>query len=469
MGAVCCLAGVALAGGPEPASDIDAPARVDAFLETGSVRPFSHERLLEAGPLAEGLSLGDLVKTAGKRRLEEKLSREKINEALGHSLQSLSSLLPHLEGGVSQSRTFKENLEAQGLSGFGVIGPFNTFDARFKLEQKIIDIGAISRFQTGRARVKTARYEKDLASQHTVLAAALAYLDALRAQGAYQAAQAGVALSERLLRQAQALQQAGTAAAIDVARATTRLAEDQLRLQRSRTGLHDAYLEVQRLAGLPYDDVIRLTDCLCFVPEDLPPVDQALALATRQRVDMRVAEERVRAAGFALKGARGEWFPVVAVSGNYGVSGVGPRHGDQRTSGIMIGATMPLFEGGRVVGEIKEAASIKRQAELMRDDLKRQVEEDVRKALWTMMDSTDQAVTAARIVELSRREMDLAGRRFGEGLADHLVVAAAQATLAQARDGYVAALAQYHAARMNLDAALGQPGAFNLKPCVKQE
>ena len=471
LGILLVVTGGAFAAEPVTVEDLKGPERVEAFLGLGAVHPFSHDGLFVVDGKGEppvDLKLSQMVDLAQKTRLEGALDREKVNEALGRSSQALSSLLPQLEGGISQSRTFKENLEAQGLHGSGVIGPFNTFDARLSLVQKIIDISAAANFQSGRAQVNVARYEEEFTRQKIVLAASLLYLDALRAQGAFQAAAAALDLSERLLRQAEARKKFGTAAAIDVARAKTRLAQDQLRLERSRTGLHDAYLELQRWTRIPYERIIRLMNSLCFIREPVPSVGDALATAAKKRIDMRIASERVRAAQYSLTQSRGEWFPSVSVGADYGVSANEPDRNDHWTSRVMVGATMPLFEGGRILGKIKEASSLKHQAELVRDDLSRQVEEDVRKALWTMVDSASQVDTAARVVELARQEMDLASHRFQEGVADNIEVVNAQTSLAQARDEYIAALTQYHAARMNLAFALGDPGLFYLQDATEK-
>ncbi len=466
-GLLCGMHG-ALAAEPVTAQDLAEPARVEESLGLGLAQVFSHEVLFAADGKEEvvPLKLKELVSLAQKTRLEGALGREKVNEALGRSWQAMAPLLPQLEGGISQARTFKQNLDAMGFRGYGVIGPFNTFDARLRLTQKILDVSAAAGAGEGRAAVNISRYEEEFTRQKIVLTASLLYLEALRAQGDFQAAAAGVALSERLLRQAQSRKNVGTAAAIDVARAKTRLAGDQLREDRTRTALHDAYLELQRAAGIPYDRAIRLMNSLCFIREAVPSVTEALALAAKERLDMRIAAEQARAAGLVLTRARGQWAPVVAIAVDYGISGNEPRRNEDKTGGIMVSAMMPLFEGGRIIGEVKAASSRQRQARLVQEDLARQVEEDVRRALWRVTDAEAEVDTAARVVTLARQEMDLASHRFAEGVADHIEVINSQTSLAEARDAYLAALTQYHGARMNVYFALGEPESFFLKDAI---
>ena len=86
-----------------------------------------------------------------------------------------------------------------GFKGADLIGPFNTFDARFQLTQRILDLSALARLEAGASEVNAAQYEEGLARQKVVLIASLAYLDALRAHGGFKAAQASLPLSRRIL------------------------------------------------------------------------------------------------------------------------------------------------------------------------------------------------------------------------------------------------------------------------------
>ena len=134
----------------------------------------------------------------------------------------------------------------------------------------------------------------------------------------------------------------------------------------------------------------------------------------------------------------------------------------------MFRVTLPLFEGGMIHGETKEASSQKRQDEIYFDDLKRQVEEDVYMALWTIETSMEQVNAAGQVVELSVRELELASHRFAEGVGDNVEVVNAQTVLEQSRDEYIVALTQYHAARINWYFALGKADSFYLQDTTQK-
>ena len=133
----------------------------------------------------------------------------------------------------------------------------------------------------------------------------------------------------------------------------------------------------------------------------------------------------------------------------------------------MFSINMPIFEGGLIKGKVQEALSQKRQMEIQYGDLKRQVEEDVHLAVWTIETSIEQVKAAGKVVALAQRELKLANHRFAEGVGDNVEVVNAQTILAQAEDEYVSALAQYHTARMNLYFSLGKTESFYLQETLQ--
>ena len=443
------------------ASPFSAEASWSSFFE--KVFPFGRKKQTEE-TRASILSLQDVIRFALRNHLLTKLALEEIRESKAQRLQAGSELLPHVEATLSETRVGRMNLGAMGFkTSQPLIGPFNTFDARFRLTQTIFDLSAFSRFQAGNSAVKVKQYEEEFARQKVILEASLTYLGALQSKGRFKAAEANVKLAERLLKQADHQHEAQIATGVDVARATTRTAEETFQFEDARMELTESYLQVQRVAGLSYEDHLGLSDSLSYFEEPELPTDEAIELAESHRLEMRILSDRIRTENYLLRAAKSEMLPKIALNGDYGLSGNGPRQNDRGTGEIMISGVLPLFEGGKIWGTIKEASSRKRQLEERLVDLKRQIEEDVRLALLKIKTERQQVKTAKSILALASRELKMAQDRFGAGLGDNVEVITAQTTLARARDTYVFALTQYHVARLNLFFALGQTGSFSLQ------
>jgi len=409
------------------------------------------------------LSLRDAIRFALRNNLLTKLALEQIRESKGERLQIASALLPHVEAGISENRVGRENYAALGLKTLPLVGPYDTFDARFRLTQKIFDLSAFSRFQAGNAAVKVKQYEEEFARQKVILEASLTYLAALQSKGEFKATEADLKLAIRFLQQAEHQHEVEIATGVDVARAKTRKAEEEFLLEQARMTLTESFLQVQRVAGLPYENRLCLSDSLSYIKEPEIPVDEAVRSAESKRLEMRILSDKIRAQNYLLRAAKMEMLPKAELDGDYGLDGSGPRRNDRGTGEIMIGMSMPLLEGGRIWGTISAESSRKRQLERELEDLKRQIEEDVRLALLEIKTGRKQVKAAGSILDLARRELKMANDRFAEGVGDNVEVVGAQATLARARDTYITALTQYHVARLNLFFALGQAGDFSLK------
>lgn len=417
-------------------------------------------------PQAKRLSLQQAVQLALENNVNALLARERVGEARGRAAEARAGLLPDLSGSVAQ-RNETVNLAAMGFqSGLFpgalplLIGPFNNFDARARLAQCIFNWSAIRRYQAGRAGVTLANLEERLARQQVAVQAAVAYLNTVSADRAVEAVRSNLDLAQSLLQLARDQRDAGVATGVDVTRAETRLAEEQVRLAQAQTTAQQARLTLLRTAGLPLSGAVALTDPLQFIAEPLLPAEQTVTEAGRERVEVQIAQEQVRLSEYNLGAVRAERLPSLDFVGDYGESGNTPALNAVPTRTVGVRLNIPLFDGGRTNARITEARSQQRQAALRLTDTRAQVEEDVRLSLQNVVTTAEQVRAARQSVTLAERELQMARDRFAAGVANNLEVINAQVSLATAREAEVRALAQHNAARINLAAARGRIEAF---------
>jgi outer membrane protein len=419
-------------------------------------------------PAAMQLSLEQAIDDAVRSNLTVRLAQARTREARGRVLQSAASLLPSVLGTASQSRIFGINLDAQGfnlLSFSGaptVIGPFNVFDARLHLTQSLLDVSAYERFRSAEAAGASAGLQADLAKEQVAAAAALAYVEALRARKAIGSAQADLDLANQLLTLSEDLHKAGAATGVDVARGKTRVAEATFRLLEQKTNAQDADVRLKRVAGIPLGRPLQLVDILKFERVQIPAADPAIGDAFRDRLELRIAQERLQAEKGLWGAARAERLPSVMFAGDYGYSGNELQVHDYRTGSIGVHLALPIFTGRSIEGRILEARSLREQAEAELADMRSQVEEDVRLSLQALTAASDEVGTARTAVDLALDELKMAQARFSAGVGDNVEVLTAEDSLARARDSELSALARYSAARVNLSLALGGMRAFRL-------
>ncbi|HMH43574.1 MAG TPA: TolC family protein [Pyrinomonadaceae bacterium] len=412
------------------------------------------------------LSLEQAITLALDNNLATLLAKAHEDEARGFQKEALSGLLPNISASAYQA-SVTENLAALGFTpgrfpGFTstFIGPFKNFDARARLQQTIFSLSALRNYQAGRAGVRAAQFEEGIAREQVATATALAYLETMRADRSVMAAQANVTLGQTLLKLAQDQRDAGIATGVDVTRAETRLAQEQVRLSRAQTDSDAARLQLQRIVGLPLGSPLTLTDPLRFSVDTLPAIESAVATAEETRGEVRAAQAQVTVNKLETGAARAEQLPSLEFLGDYGVSGITPVTSALPTRRYAIQLNVPIFNGGLTRGRIQVASSREQQAQLQLASVRGQVEEDVRLAYAGLRTTADTVRAADLAVSLAERELEMARDRFRAGVGDDIELVTAQTTLANARLDQVTALAVYNGARLNLAAALGRAQNF---------
>ncbi len=410
------------------------------------------------------VSLRDAVSAAIGSRLDAVTAGEKTAQEKARARATASALLPQITASLSETSTFKENLAAQGLSfpGFpSQLGPFDTFDLRAHLTQKLFDWGAWRRTQSGQASARAASAEETAAREQVASAAALSYLESLRAQRAVAAATADKAVADSLLALARDRKQQGAATGVDVVRAQARAADAAAALLRAQVSEREAVLLLKRVTGCPYERELRLTDDFTAAASSAPAVDAAVSAALNGRAEVAAAEERLKAADLAAKSVFGDRLPTVVVDGQYARSGTVP--GDETTASALGGAVvLPVFGGGLATARQAEADSRRREASATLADVRRQVELDARTAVERLTESAEEERAAELSLSLAERELSMTQDRYGAGLGSSVDVVESQAELARARAAQVSALARYHSSRVNLAAAVGRAAEFAL-------
>jgi outer membrane protein TolC len=417
-------------------------------------------------PLELSLHRAIEMATSPEGNANVQLSGESLKQAETRQAQARAALLPDLEGSLNV-RSQTQNLSALGLGesfnipipGFRIpsfVGPFTTMDARLSATQTLFDFSSFRRYQASKSGVAAAHGE--VANTQTVVAAnvARAYLASQKTQTDVESAESNVKLSEAVLEQADHQKDAGTGTGIEVTRAKVQLANDRQRLLDARNQRRAANLRLLRVIGMRLDTELRLTDKLEYAPLDAVTLEQARAEALKQRPDLKVQQDREAQARLSADATKMERLPTVAAFADYGSLGTGIDNAlPTRTYGISM--RVPIFDGGRKDARRAESASQYRQEKVRTNDLKEQVELDVRLALDELQSAEDQVKVSREGLELADQELTQARRRYDAGVANSLEVTDAQTRLERARDNQTAALYLYGVARVDLAQAMGRP------------
>lgn len=423
----------------------------------GNQGPFS-------GSVAEGKATADVLPLSFKDAIDRGLRNnlglllqgDSSMTARGEKWKELSSLLPNVSAAITEN-VMQVDLQAEGLRfpGFPkVIGPFSFFDMRVALSQSLFDLHAIDRMRGASANERAAQYSYKNARDVVVLAVGNAYLVTLAGAARIETMEAEVQTAQALFDKASDQQKAGVIPAIDALRSRVELQSRQQQLIAARNDYAKQKLSLARVIGLPPGQEFSLTDKAPYEPLTALGVEASLQRAYASRSDYLAAVQQVRAAQHFRNAAMAEYFPTLGVAGDYGDIGITPgnSHGTFEAGAKM---TIPIFQGGKVHADVLQAESTLRQVRSQLEDLRGQIDYEVRSSLLDLASAADQVEVARSSVDLAQQTLDQARDRFAAGVTDNLEVVQAQEAVASANEGYISSLYAHNLAKVSLARAIG--------------
>jgi outer membrane protein len=413
------------------------------------------------------LTMGDAARMAAERNAGATSARERASQAEARSRQYRADLLPQLsagaEAGTRTHNTATLGLEAPTLfdEDGEVQGPVRSIDMRFRVTQRLIDLPAVARWRASSAGASAAHANARATAEDEAKQGALAYLRVARADAQLAARVADSSLADELVMIAKQQVSAGTAIALDVTRAQTRLAASTAQLIQVRSERSRAELELLHALALSVDTRLVLTDSL-RLPSGVDVAlseDEAIRFALQRRFDVQAAEATGGESRLQVNSARAERLPSIELFGDHGTAGKNTDHllGTYRY-GVQV--TIPMLDGFRREARIDEHRSRQREAEMRWRDARLRAEVDVRSALLEISAARERVVAAQVQLGLAEQEVAQAQERFKAGVAGNSDVISASLALNSARDVFVDAIAAYHGARVGLASAQGNTTAL---------
>jgi outer membrane protein TolC len=407
-----------------------------------------------ASPQPLALSLKDALTRALQYNLGLLLQESSVTQARGARWRTLEDLLPNVSTTLSEQRTVI-NLAVYGFTADpSIIGPFNIFDARVGLSQPLVDLRAFNDYRAAalneRAESRGIKTARDL----VVLVSVSLYLEAVTAANRIDVARAQQDTAQALFQQASDLKTSGLVAGVDVLRAQVQIQNQRQRSIVAQNDFEKAKLRLARAIGLPAGQQFTLTDTVPYAPLAEVTIEDMLARAYESRADYLAARDRLEAAEATRRAAGAELLPTLHLDANYGT--IGQSTSDSHPT-YTVGATvrLPLFEAGRAQARRAEGDALLQRRRTELEDVKGQVDTEVRSSLLDVRAAAQQLEAAQTTVTLAKQELEQARDRFAAGVTSNIEVTQAQESVASASETYVTALYAHNVAKASLARAVG--------------
>jgi outer membrane protein TolC len=412
-------------------------------------------------PFSGKLGLREAIQRGLAFNLGETGATQALRQAQGQSKVALSSLLPNLNG------TINENVQTTDLKALGfrfsfpgfsipaVIGPFNYIDFRAHLSQTLLDLTAINNYRAASDVAKANRYSAQDARELIVLAVGGAYLQTIAAKARMASEDAQLQSANAVFDQSKQQFEQGLVAKVDADRNEVQALTHQQRLLSLKNDLAKQKINLARMIGLPPNDQYDLSDEVPFAPAAPLTIEDALVQAFQQRADLKASDAQVRAAERAHAAARAERYPSLGVTADYGGIGVNPSQ-LQTTYTAAASLKIPIWQGGRAEGDIQESDATLAQRRAEYEDLRGQIESDVRSAYLDLQAAASQVEVAQRNVQVTKEALELTRQKVEVGVIDNVTYVQAQQEVTNAEFDFINGVFAFNIAKLSLARAMGR-------------
>jgi len=439
---------------------LNVPQSLDQLLAAGNQSPYSGS--VPSAKLIQGvvdLKVEDAITLGLRFNLGIVLSGQTTAQAKASRLKELSNMLPQLNGSLRESE-IKASLPAEGFS-FQIPGlalpngiRFSNSDARVSMTENLVDFHDIENTRAASANVRAAGFNFNSAKETVTLAVAASYLLVIAAESQVDAATAELKTAEALQQLAEDRESAGLTPNVDTLRARVELQVRRQNLIEANNNLAKQRITLLRAIGFPVHQKIKLVSRVPYKPLPSLSEDEALKRAMLTRPDYLALDQQVKAAELQKRAAEAERLPSLGISGDYGVLGTHPDNAFP-TWTVGAGIKIPIFQGGKVEADIRQADAVLQQRKAQRDDMRGRIEQDVADAILDVSAAAEQVEVAKATLDYAQQTLTQSQDRFSAGITNNIEVIQAQEALANANQQYISSLYSHNIAKVLLARALG--------------
>jgi outer membrane protein len=452
------------------------------------------------------ISLDEAVRIAEAQSEAVRIARAGVQRAEGQQYQARSQRLPQLSGSASYTRTLASQfavaapavdttkptpppapcdqylrdatatnderlagledasrcaLGGNPFSSFGSLGfgAKNQYNLGLAFSQSLFAGGRIAA-QNAVANAGRRSADIELTAQRAQLRLDVtqAYFDAALADRLVALAESSAVQTDNVLKQTRLARNVGNVSEFELLRAQVSSANQRPVVIQRQSDREVAYLTLKQLLNLPLDSALQLTTAV----DDSAATNAALQnmgitsdTAAIDRATVRQAALTIDAQRGLLRVAKGQRFPTLALTSQYGKVAFPlnsfPQSGDFRTNWtIGLASQVPLFTGGRIKGDQMVAEANVRDAQARYDQLREFAALDSRVTINSLLQARAAWLASLGTAEQAARAYSIAEVRYKEGISTQIELNDSRILLEQAVTNRALAARNLQVARVKL-------------------
>lgn len=422
------------------------------FLSSAAAITFSLFLTIPAFLFAEEYSLDDLCRIALARSEKLKMAEENLAIAETGKDKAFSYLLPRLTATGGYTRYSENKFTASG----GVIQPDSAYTWEVRADETVSLSGReLTALGISRQNITKSRHDLTaIREEYLFRYVAVAYYNCLIGQKNLDIAESNLKRLQKHRDAAEKRLKIGEVTKTSLLRAEGELSGAKSDNLQAKNNLELALAVLASNAG------IREPFTLNYIPAEeaeIPALaifqDQALA----SRAELKSLDVQKHIAADRIRFMEGAYWPSVSVFGAYERSDQEPSGSSLNRESIYGGVALnfPFFDGGLKKADVSEARSRERQAALQIEDMKKEIDIEVRSAYLDVV--TQKGILRFLNDQLlfARDNYNAVERQFDFGLSNSLDVMDANTLLVSAERKVASAIYNYQLSLLRMKKATG--------------
>jgi outer membrane protein len=414
---------------------------------------------------AAPLSLKDTVAAALEANLGLQIAKREIEAADAQKNVARAGFLPTFSAAYQWEHRDREQgldylIPGVAMGDNVVVRPQDEITFIGSVRQPLFSgFGILNQYRAAQLGLDIATLNEQLTRLEVIFRAKEAYFNLLRTIKQREVAAQTVVEIEAQKEVAQNFYEVGMSPLNDLLQAQVELANARQSLEVAHNDLEIARARLNTLLRQPVNTPVAVETIEAYAPMDCT-LEECLARAMGQRLDIRVAELEVQLAEKETQLARKDFFPSVNLTYNYYQRGEdyrargGDDIGDTYSWEVIAAAQWNVFEWGRTTYGVREKLSRLSQARSRQSETADNVTLEVQEAFLRARQAQTNIVTVEKAVEQARENFRINQERYREQVATNTDVLNAQTLLARTVSSYYNALYGYKIAQAFLQKAM---------------
>lgn len=415
--------------------------------------------MAQAQVLADSLTLDGTIRSVLDANPAITTLEEEVNAAASRVTQSRGGFLPQVTGTATYTRIDPVvQVQLSPDAPAFQLAPNNNYDAHITLQYGLLDFGKRdATYNLAESRRLTAFDQINVTRRDLAYAAAQSYYNILFVRESIKVQNAQIASLQQHKREMEKRVEGGVSTRFDVTTTDVRITQAQNTRIDLENQLRNQQVQLARLLHKPEYVDVPVRGTFAYQPTAVD-VNQALAQATENRPEVKLARDAEQTANLNLKLIERANTPTLGVGAQLGgKNGYLPNLDKFRPNSVgVVQLSVPIYDGGKNKNQRVEALATIRGSQARIQDTQEQIRADVRQAVNNLQSSTARYDNAQLQISQATDALTRAKARYRYDVGTNLDVLDAETSLAQARLARLQAIYNYTLGQYQLKRATGE-------------